>query len=97
MEAVGQVCTPISEGSDGLRYYSIRLATLDNPENFPPTLHFGVESKLPWLDINDDLPRICTEDDPGLAERWTAVGQPKRGPILGTAKERLHSDLMDRK
>ncbi len=84
-------------GSDGLRYYSIRLATLDNPENFPPKLDFGVESKLPWLDINDDLPRICTEDDPELAKRWAAVGQLKRGPILGTAMERQHSDLKDQK
>ena len=79
------------KGFDGLRYYSIRLATLDNPENFPPAFHFGVESQLPWLDINDDLPRIRTEDDPELAARWTAVGQPKSGPTLGTAMERLHS------
>ena len=85
------------KGSDGSRYYSIRLATLDNPENFPPTVHFGVESKLPWLDINDDLPWICTEDDPGLAEHWTAVGQPKRGPVLGTATDRLNSNLKGQK
>ncbi len=85
------------KGSDGLRYYSIRLATLDNPENFPPAFHFGVESQLPWLDINDDLPRFRTEDDPELAARWTAVGQPKNGPTLGTAMERLHSALKDRK
>jgi hypothetical protein len=76
-------------------YYSIRLATLDNPKDFPPTFHFGVESQLPWLDINDDLPRICTEDDPELAARWTAVGQPKNGPTLGTAIERLHSAPKD--
>jgi hypothetical protein len=72
-------------------YYSIRLATLDNPRDFPPTSHFGVENQLPWLDINDDLPRICTGDDPELAACWTAVGQPKNGPTLGTALERLNS------
>jgi hypothetical protein len=76
-------------------YYSMRLATLDNPRDFPPASHFGVESQLPWLDINDDLPRIRTEDDPELAARWTAVGQPKTGPTLGTAMERLHSAPKD--
>ncbi len=74
-----------------LFYYSMRLATMDNPEDFPPSCHFGVESKLPWLDVNDSLPRIRTEYDPGMSASWTAVGQPKSGPKLGTAVERLNS------
>ncbi len=76
-------------------YYGIRLATVDNPEVYPPTSHGCVESQLPWLDINDDLPRLRTEDDPGLSARWTAVGQPKNGITLGTAVERLHSAPKD--
>ena len=76
-------------------YYSIRLATLDSPENFPPACHFGVENQLPWLEINDDLPRIRTEDDPELAACWTAVGQPKSGPTPGPAEERRRSRLKD--
>ncbi len=76
-------------------FYVIRLATVDNPGVYPPTSHFGVESQLPWLDINDDLPRLRTEDDPGLSARWTAVGQPKNGITLGTAVERLHSAPKD--
>ena len=74
-------------------YYSIRLATLDNPQDFPPVVHFGVESQLPWLDIHDDLPRIRTETDPELSKRWISVGQPGSGPTLGTAAERLSSTL----
>jgi len=76
-------------------FYGIRLATVDNPGIFPPTIHACVESQLPWLDINDGLPRIRTEDDPGLSARWTAVGQPKNGLTLGTALERLHSAPKD--
>ena len=76
-------------GDDGRRFYSIRVATLDDPQNYPPTLHFGTESKLPWLEISDDLPRICTSDDPGLSGLWSAAGQPKSGPKLGTAAERF--------
>ena len=75
-------------GDDGGRFYSIRVATLDDPQNYPPTLHFGVESKIPWLEIKDDLPRICTSDDPGLSGLWSSVGQPKDGPKLGTAADR---------
>ncbi len=93
----GNCGTSLFTDVTGFDYYAIRLVTLDNPKDFPPTCHFGVESQLPWLDISDDLPRIRTEDDPELSGRWTAVGQPKTGPTLGTAMERLHSAPEDRK
>jgi adenylate cyclase len=57
-------------------YYAIRISTMDNPANFPPTMHYGVESQMPWLDIKDDLPRIRSDDDPEMQRRWTAVGRP---------------------
>ena len=79
-------------GDDGTRFYSLRLATLDDPENYPPSLHFGVESKLPWLEINDDLPRICTADDPVLSGLWKSVGQPESGPSLGPVASRSNKD-----
>jgi len=78
-------------------FYVIRRATLDNPIDYPPTSHFGIENQSQWLDINDGLPRIRTEDDPELSARWTAVGQPKNGLALGTALERLHFAPKDRK
>jgi hypothetical protein len=31
--------------------------TLVDPENFKPEFHVNYESKLPWLDLNDDLPK----------------------------------------
>ncbi len=77
------------EGADGTEFYSIRLATLDNPEDFPPTCHFGVENRIPWLSIEDDLPRIRTEEDAVLSERWAAAGEDKGGPPRRTAAERL--------
>lgn len=57
-------------------FYSIRLGTMDNLADFPPTVHYAVESRPPWLDINDDLPRIRSIDDPEMQRRWTAVGRP---------------------
>lgn len=61
---------------DESEFIPIRLATMDNPADFPPTMHYGVESQMPWLDINDDLPRVRADDDPELQRRWTAVGRP---------------------
>ena len=83
------------ETSEAVGFYAIRLATMDNPENFPPRSHFGVESQMPWLEINDDLPRICTGEDPGVAARWSSIGEPNNGPSLGSAQERLRSEIND--
>ena len=36
---------------------SVNTATLDDPSLAPPLRHIHVESKLPWFEIADDLPR----------------------------------------
>ncbi len=61
---------------DESAYYAIRLGAMDNPADFPPTFHWGVENQLPWLDINDDLPRIRSDEDLETQRRWAAVGRP---------------------
>ena len=44
--------------------HAIYIATLDHPEEWPPTLgHSGMESRIPWDTINDDLPCWETESD----------------------------------
>jgi hypothetical protein len=40
-----------------------------------PESHLCVESQLPWYKIDDDLPRMRTEDYPELAALWTAQDQ----------------------
>jgi len=52
----------------------IFTASLDNPENFGPGWHLGVESQMPWLTIQDDLARIHCKDSPGLVAAWASVG-----------------------
>lgn len=39
-------------------YYSVNLGTLDDPDAIRPQIHMCIESKLPWLAISDDLPRV---------------------------------------
>ena len=47
-----------------LNGFAVTIGSLDHPEDFPPTGHSGIESQVPWLKIDDDLPRWKTEDDP---------------------------------
>jgi hypothetical protein len=44
----------------------ISVGTLDNPEVVKMEYHYGVESQLPWIHFDDDLPRIRSDEDPGL-------------------------------
>ncbi|MEM8836769.1 MAG: GFA family protein [Pseudomonadota bacterium] len=49
----------------GMHLYA---ASLDDPADFEPTFHVNYESKLPWLQIEDDLPKyegtlLHTSDD----------------------------------
>lgn len=38
----------------------IYVSTFDRPEDFSPQLHVFVAEALPWLHIEDDLPRYAT-------------------------------------
>jgi hypothetical protein len=39
-------------------YVRIRLGTLEDDPGVRPAFHFAVESKAPWFEITDDLPRM---------------------------------------
>ena len=52
----------------------IFTASLDNPKDFVPRWHLGVESQMPWLKIQDDLARVPCKDSPGLVAAWASVG-----------------------
>jgi len=42
------------------------VGTLDNPEVVEMEYHYGVESQLPWVHFDDDLPRTRSDEDPAL-------------------------------
>lgn len=56
-------------------WVNVAVGTLDQPENAKPASHMCVESRLPWYEINDGLPRTRTEDDPELTALWTSHDQ----------------------
>ena len=55
-------------------YLVIATTCLDNPEDYAPTWHQGIESQMPWLDIHDDLPRTRCPESPLLVKAWGSVG-----------------------
>jgi len=52
----------------------ISTMSLDNPEDYAPSWHQGVESQLTWFQIHDDLPRTRCEESPTLQASWGSVG-----------------------
>jgi len=57
-------------------YLVIITTSLDNPEDYAPSWHGGVESQLPWFKIHDDLPRTHSEEAPMLKSAWGSAGVP---------------------
>jgi len=42
--------------------------SLDDPDALPPVTHWGAESMLSWLRLDDGLPRKTTDEDPEVLE-----------------------------
>lgn len=54
----------------------IRTATLDNPAPNAPTWHLGVESQMPWVDIQHARNRVRCQESPDIVEAWAAFDLP---------------------
>ncbi len=57
-------------------WLNVFVATFDDPEPYVPTYHLGVESQMPWLKIQDDLPRVRCAESPGLVKAWAFFSLP---------------------
>lgn len=47
---------------------AVTIGSLDRPEIAPPEVHWGVESWVSWLRMNDGLPRRRTEEAPDFVD-----------------------------
>jgi len=54
--------SPIAFQYRGSGHITIWVGTLDHPEDFKPEAHWGVESRLPWVNIDSHLPDVRTDD-----------------------------------
>ena len=58
----GSTLTQRSVEGDGI---FVATGSFDQPENFLMREHCGMESRVPWLEIEDDLPRKTTREAMG--------------------------------
>ena len=54
---------PLIRNVRRLEKIAISLGSLDHPADVQPTEHGYVDTQLPWLTIDDDLPRHVAADD----------------------------------
>ena len=59
--------------SSGPDHIWVAIGTLDHPEAVSPNYHYAVETQLPWVKFDDDLPRTRMNEDPDLAESYAAA------------------------
>lgn len=45
-------------------WIAVSIGSLDRPDAVRPEIHWGIESRVPWLTIQDGLPRRPIEGDP---------------------------------
>ena len=57
-----QVCYRDSESA---KYVDVNIGSLDNPVSFHPRCHIFTKDQLPWLSIEDGLPRYERSDPSG--------------------------------
>jgi hypothetical protein len=63
---------------DATETLAIHIGTLDHPEEWPPAqAHLGMESRIPWDSIHDDLPCWNTADDPGYIAGKALISKVK--------------------
>lgn len=65
----------------------IFTTSLDNPQDYAPAAHNGMESRVSWFDILDDLPRTRSDESRVLQEAWSSVGLPDPSTWGPGAKE----------
>ena len=61
-------------------FVGVLVGSLDAPEAVRPGYHFGVESQVPWFNLDDGLPRRRTDDLPGMKELWSRAPEGSRKP-----------------
>ena len=61
----GECGTPLSFAYLDSPWLCLTIGSLDQPAAARPEVHYGCESQVPWLRIDDDLRRLRTDEDEG--------------------------------
>jgi hypothetical protein len=69
-EFCGQCGTHLFSGGEAFpQFRTVKLATLDNPAAIPPVAHMWTENIIPWVCIDDGLPRFSKQIS-GVERLW---------------------------
>ncbi len=64
----------LGEGAkSGPGQFWVAIGTLDHPEAVSLNYHYAVETQLPWVHFDDDLPRTRMDEDPDLVAAYAAA------------------------
>ena len=64
----GRCGTPLTwQAVDNPLLIDVSIATLDDPAPVEPSLHIWTESRIPWFETADHLPRYPTNERPSSA------------------------------
>jgi hypothetical protein len=60
----------------------VTTGSLDEPAKLPPTKHFGVESRMPWIDLlaTGRLPELTTEQSSSATRTIVSRQHPDQAP-----------------
>jgi hypothetical protein len=58
-----QCGTPLCLKYDNSDEIAILVGTFDRPEGLLPFYHYGIEGRLPWVDIGRGLPERRTQEE----------------------------------
>ncbi|MBC8120715.1 MAG: GFA family protein [Gemmatimonadaceae bacterium] len=72
--------TPLTFAYLDSEWIAVSVGSFDDPAQFPPGVHYGVEGQVSWLHIVDELPRLTTgeEDSEGRLKHLLIHQHPDR-------------------
>lgn len=70
--------TPLGFQYVGSGRINVTIGSLDDPEIAPIEVHYGIEARLSFVRICDDLPQVTTADDPDSPVSLSALVSHQR-------------------
>jgi hypothetical protein len=67
--------TPLSFAYSDSDWIDLTVGSFDRPDRVPPGLHYGTESRMPWLQLADDWPQSTTDQSLEPHRRETLVSR----------------------
>jgi hypothetical protein len=57
---------------------NVCIGSLDDSTEVEPSRHIFVETKLPWFNIDDRLPKLTQSETEAMVDAWRQERQPEK-------------------